>query len=255
MYHVNQRKPYHSVNFVIAHDGFTLRDLVSYNHKHNEANGEDGRDGSNDNFSWNCGVEGPTQDAAIIALRERQMRNFHLALMLSQGTPMMLMGDEYGHTRDGNNNSYGHDTRLNHFLWDQLEQQRGALFRFTAAVNRLRHWHPALGQPEFLSPRDITWHEDNWDNTESRFLAFTLHDASGTAGDLYAAFNAHSFAVEAGLPFAPPGGRWVRVADTNLPPPRDIADNLESLATEGRAVGGTYNVAPHSAIVLLAVRG
>ncbi|GJP38096.1 hypothetical protein CLOM_g22541 [Closterium sp. NIES-68] len=254
MYHVNQRKPYHSINFVIAHDGFTLRDLVSYNLKHNEANGEEGRDGSNDNYSWNCGAEGPTQDEGIIALRNRQMRNFHLALMLSQGTPMMLMGDEYGHTRNGNNNSYGHDTALNHFLWNQLEQNRSSLFRFTAAVNRLRSWHPALGQANFLSPGDITWHEDNWDNYESRFLAFSLHDVSGMCGDLYVAFNAHSFAVGAGLPPPPPGRQWVRLADTNLPSPRDIVDDLETIATNGRVISGTYNVAPQSTIVLLAAK-
>ncbi|CAI5984848.1 unnamed protein product [Closterium sp. NIES-64] len=254
MYHVNQRKPYHSINFVIAHDGFTLRDLVSYNVKHNEANGEEGRDGSNDNFSWNCGAEGATQDEGIIALRNRQMRNFHIALMVSQGTPMMLMGDEYGHTRNGNNNSYGHDTALNHFLWNQLDQARSSLFRFTAAVNRLRSWHPALGQANFLSPRDITWHEDNWDNYESRFLAFSLHDTSGTCGDLYVAFNAHSFAVDAGLPPPPAGRQWVRLADTNLPSPRDIVDDLETIATNGRVISGTYNVAPHSSLILLATK-
>ncbi|CAI7791643.1 unnamed protein product, partial [Closterium sp. NIES-54] len=183
--------------------------------QHNEANGEEGRDGSNDNFSWNCGVEGATQDEGVIALRNRQMRNFHIALMISQGTPMMLMGDEYGHTRNGNN-------------------ARSSLFRFTAAVNRLRSWHPALGQANFLSPRDITWHEDNWDNYESRFLAFSLHDVSGTCGDLYVAFNAHSFAVDAGLPPPPAGRQWVRLVDTNLPSPRDIVDDLETIATNGR---------------------
>ncbi|CAI5940661.1 unnamed protein product [Closterium sp. NIES-64] len=256
MYHVNQRKPYHSINFVIAHDGFTLRDLVSYNVKHNEANGEEGRDGSNDNFSWNCGAEGATQDEGIIALRNRQMRNFHIALMVSQGTPMMLMGDEYGHTRNGNNNSYGHDTALNHFLWNQLDQARSSLFRFTAAVNRLRSWHPALGQANFLSPviPQRPPNCNNWDNYESRFLAFSLHDTSGTCGDLYVAFNAHSFAVDAGLPPPPAGRQWVRLADTNLPSPRDIVDDLETIATNGRVISGTYNVAPYSSLILLATK-
>ncbi|PIA47151.1 hypothetical protein AQUCO_01400091v1 [Aquilegia coerulea] len=120
LYKVNKRKPYHSVNFIIAHDGFTLHDLVSYNVKHNDANGEGGNDGCNDNFSWNCGYEGDTADTNIEALRSRQMKNFHLALMISQGTPMMLMGDEYGHTRYGNNNSYGHDTAINNFQWGQV---------------------------------------------------------------------------------------------------------------------------------------
>jgi isoamylase len=120
LYQVNERKPYHGVNFVIAHDGFTLCDLVSYNLKHNDANGEGGCDGCNDNFSWNCGVEGETNDLNVLSLRSRQMKNFHVALMISQGTPMMLMGDEYGHTRYGNNNSYGHDTCINNFQWEQV---------------------------------------------------------------------------------------------------------------------------------------
>ncbi|CAI7779639.1 unnamed protein product [Closterium sp. NIES-53] len=171
---------------------------------------------------------------------------------MEQGTPMMLMGDEYGHTRNGNNNSYGHDTALNHFLWNQLDQARSSLFRFTAAVNRLRSWHPALGQADFLSPRDITWHEDNWDNYESRFLAFSLHDVSRTCGDLYVAFNAHSFAVDAGLPPPPAGRQWVRLVDTNLPSPRDIVDDLETIATNGRNVCRTFFTvakAPHSSTV------
>ena len=106
---------------MIAHDGFTLNDLVSYDAKHNEDNGEESRDGSNDNFSWNCGVEGPTSLEAIQQLRVRQRKNFHLALMVSQGTPMVLMGDEYGRTTAGNNNTYGLDRRMNYFRWDQLE--------------------------------------------------------------------------------------------------------------------------------------
>ena len=124
MYHVNNRKPYHSVNFITAHDGFTLRDLVSYNGKHNMANGEFNNDGSNDNLSWNCGAEGETSDQGVQGLRWRQMKNFQVALMVSQGTPMMLMGDEYGHTRYGNNNTYGHDDRLNNFQWGELEEQK-----------------------------------------------------------------------------------------------------------------------------------
>ncbi|KAG7024560.1 Isoamylase 3, chloroplastic [Cucurbita argyrosperma subsp. argyrosperma] len=174
LYKVNNRKPYHGINFVIAHDGFTLRDLVSYNVKHNNANGEGGNDGCNDNFSWNCGFEGETEDANIRALRSRQMKNFHLALMTSQGTPMMLMGDEYGHTRYGNNNSYGHDTALNHFLWGQLEARKRDHFRFFSEVIKFRRKHPHLFSREnFLGENDITWHESNWDNPESKFLAYT----------------------------------------------------------------------------------
>ncbi|KAK8642754.1 hypothetical protein V6N13_012087 [Hibiscus sabdariffa] len=223
LYFKNKRKPYHSVNFVIAHDGFTLRDLVSYNFKHNEANGEGGNDGSNDNFSWNCGFEGETDNAGIIALRFRQMKNFHLALMISQGIPMMLMGDEYGHTRYGNNNSYGHDTALNSFQWQQLAARKSDQFRF-------------------FSESDVTWHEDNWDNPDSKFLAFTLHDKNG--GDIYLAFNAHEFFVKVSIPAAPQTRRWFRVVDTNLASPDDFVG-------EGvPGVGSTYNVAPYSSILL-----
>ncbi|CAJ1974074.1 unnamed protein product [Sphenostylis stenocarpa] len=242
LYRMNKRRPYHSINFVIAHDGFTLRDLVSYNFKHNEANGEGGYDGSNDNFSWNCGFEGETDDASIKALRARQMKNFHLALMISQGTPMMLMGDEYGHTRNGNNNSYGHDTAINSFLWDQLDARKSDHFRFFSKVIKYRHAHEVFSHESFLSKNDITWHEDHWDNHDSKFLAFTLHDRSG--GDIYLAFNAHDYFIKVLLPTPPEKRKWQRVVDTNLKSPDDfVHDGVPS-------VGNTYNIAPYSSILL-----
>ena len=118
------RRPYASINFITCHDGFTLHDLVSYNEKHNEANGEDNRDGANDNNSWNCGAEGPTDDPAIIALRERQKRNLLATLLLSQGVPMLLAGDELGHTQHGNNNTYCQDNEITWLQWD-LEPSAG----------------------------------------------------------------------------------------------------------------------------------
>lgn len=246
MYAVNARKPYHSLNFITAHDGFTLRDLVSYNKKANHQNGEEGRDGCNDNHSWNCGQEGECNDQAVTSLRWRQMRNMHLALMVSQGTPMVLMGDEYGHTRKGNNNTYGHDNELNNFDWSALEAQREQYFRYHSGLVKFRLAHPLLGRAEFLNDNDITWHEDNWDNPDSLFLAYTLHDCGQGGGDLYIAFNQHDFFVDASLP-PPPGGKsWHRVVDTNLPPPNDfIADG------EG-GVGARYNVAPRGAVMLVA---
>ncbi|XP_043720663.1 isoamylase 3, chloroplastic isoform X2 [Telopea speciosissima] len=241
LYKVNKRKPYHSINFVIAHDGFTLYDLVSYNNKHNEANGEGGNDGCNDNFSWNCGCEGETADNNIKALRSRQMKNFHLALMISQGTPMMLMGDEYGHSRFGNNNSYGHDTAINHFQWGQLDTRRSSHFRFFSEMIKYRRMHPVFGRENFLDKHNVTWHEDNWDNYESKFLAFTLHENHG--GDIYVAFNAHDYFVKAILPSPPHKRRWFRVVDTNLKSPDDFIP-------EGvPGVGSTYNVAPYSSII------
>ncbi|XP_039041589.1 isoamylase 3, chloroplastic-like isoform X3 [Hibiscus syriacus] len=242
LYCKNKRKPNHSVNFVIAHDGFTLRDLVSYNFKHNEANGEGGNDGSNDNFSWNCGFEGETDNAGIVALRFQQMKNFHLALMISQGIPMMLMGDEYGHTRYGNNNSYGHDTALNNFQWQQLTARKSDHFRFFSEMIHYRRKHQVFCHENFLTKRDVTWHEDNWDNPESKFLAFTLHENNG--GDIYLAFNAHDFFVKVSIPPAPTARRWFRVVDTNLGSPDDFVG-------EGvPGIGSTYNVAPYSSILL-----
>lgn len=245
LYKVNKRKPYHGVNFVIAHDGFTLYDLVSYNYKHNDANGEGGNDGSNDNLSWNCGYEGETSDANIKALRFRQMKNFHLALMVSQGVPMMLMGDEYGHTRYGNNNSYGHDTDINHFQWGQLDARKNDCFRFFAEVIKFRQKNKVFRQEYFIGKEEITWHEDNWDNYESRFIAFTLHD-DDDEGDIYLAFNAHDYFVKVPIPSPPQKRRWFRVVDTNLESPKDM------VAEGVIGIGDTYNVAPYSSILLQA---
>ncbi|RDY04554.1 Isoamylase 3, chloroplastic, partial [Mucuna pruriens] len=207
LYKVNKRRPYHSINFVIAHDGFTLHDLVSYNFKHNEANGEGGNDGSNDNFSWNCGFEGETDDASIRALRSRQMKNFHLALMISQ-----------------------------------LDVRKSDHFRFFSKVIKYRHAHEVFSHESFLSKNDITWHEDNWDNQDSKFLAFTLHDRSG--GDIYLVFNAHDYFVKVMLPTPPEKRKWFRVVDTNLRSPDDfVLDGVPSL-------GKTYNIAPYSSILL-----
>ncbi|XP_021743595.1 isoamylase 3, chloroplastic-like [Chenopodium quinoa] len=242
LYRVNKRKPYHSINFIIAHDGFTLYDLVSYNFKHNESNGEEGNDGCNDNYSWNCGFEGETTDADIIALRSRQMKNFHLALMISQGTPMMLMGDEYGHTRFGNNNSYGHDNALNNFQWTKLDAKKEDYFRFFSEAVKFRKTHDIFRRENFLEKKDVTWHEDNWSNSESKFLAFTLH--SEKREDVYLAFNAHDFFVQVPIPSPPQNKRWFRVVDTNLKSPDDfVAEGVPGIQS-------TYNVAPYSSILL-----
>jgi isoamylase len=256
VYGPSGRKPYHSVNFVIAHDGFTLADLVSYNEKHNNANGEGNRDGTNDNFSWNCGEEGPTNSAAVNALRARQMRNLHLALMLSQGVPMVLAGDEYGQSRSGNNNWYGHDSSMTWIDWNAMESDKSGTsggttnpgwFRFYSEAIKFRKESLLLGRADFLSEGDVTWHETRWDDPESRFLAFTLHDrSSGSNGDLYAAFNAHSFEVAVALPSPPSGKKWCRLADTNLPSPRDwtVGGN--------NGVEGKYTMQSNSAILLIA---
>ncbi|HEY7064934.1 MAG TPA: glycogen debranching protein GlgX [Chloroflexota bacterium] len=164
LYQASGRAPTASVNFVTAHDGFTLRDLVSYNEKHNEANGEDNQDGANDNESWNCGAEGPTDDAEINALRAQQQRNFLATLFLSQGVPMLLGGDEMGRTQQGNNNAYCQDNELSWYDWT-LDDERRALLAFTRRLITLRRQHPALRRPEFLQGvflpdadiKDLTW--------------------------------------------------------------------------------------------------
>lgn len=184
--------PLKSVNFMTVHDGFTLRDLVSYHEKHNEENGEQNRDGANDNESWNCGTEGETDDPAILALRERQMRNFLFALFVSQGTPMFLMGDEYGHTRNGNNNAWCQDNERNYFLWDQ----NSSLFPFIQTLITLRQNTPLLRQKTF--PQEIAWEEEG-------YLGLTLNDT------LFIAFNP----TKASYSLQKPG--WSCCIDTSLP--------------------------------------
>lgn len=152
LYEHSARRPVASINFVTAHDGFTLRDLVSYNEKHNEANGEDNNDGESHNRSWNCGVEGPTDDPVVQSLRARQQRNFIATLLLSQGVPMIAHGDELGRTQDGNNNTYCQDSELSWVHWDKLDQP---LLEFTAAVNRLRSEHPTFRRRRFFDGRPV----------------------------------------------------------------------------------------------------
>lgn len=156
LYAKDGRSPANSINFITAHDGFTLNDLVSYNDKHNEANGEDNRDGTNDNLSWNCGVEGPTDDPAINDLRERQKRNFLSTLLLSQGTPMIVMGDECSRTQQGNNNGYNQDSEISWMNWHWNENQQ-ALFDFTSALTALRREFPLLSRRKFFGSEQIAY--------------------------------------------------------------------------------------------------
>jgi len=164
LYQSDGRRPYASINFLVAHDGFTLNDLVTYNDKHNEANGENGSDGDNNNHSWNCGVEGPTDDAAINKLRRRQQRNLLATLFLSQGVPMLCGGDEYGRTQQGNNNAYCQDNEVSWLKWEHTPEEV-AQREFTARLIALRHEHPNFRRPKFFHGRkvrgagvkDITW--------------------------------------------------------------------------------------------------
>jgi isoamylase len=154
LYQTTGRRPYASINFITAHDGFTLNDLVSYNEKHNEANGENNNDGDNNNHSWNCGAEGPTDDPKINTLRARQRRNFLTTLFLSQGVPMLCGGDEWGRTQKGNNNAYCQDNEISWLNWERDEKQN-ALLEFTKKLIRLRREHPVFRRPKFFQGRRI----------------------------------------------------------------------------------------------------
>lgn len=245
------RGPASSLNFVTAHDGFSLADLVCFNHKHNNANGEHNRDGLNENESWNCGVEGSTTNPKILKIREQQMRNFFLALMVSQGIPMILMGDEYGHTRRGNNNTWCHDNELNWFLWDQINKYKG-FHRFCSCIIKFRKQNECLHLNRFLTENDISWHgrdggNGNW-NEADRFISFTLKDPK-QASDLFVAFNPSGDIVEVNFPKNSDNTdkkSWHWIVNTANDTPNDFNEELsnETLAPE------KYSMPPYSAIIL-----
>ena len=245
LYQYDGRKPYASINFITAHDGFTLNDLVSYNQKHNEANGDDNRDGADNNDSWNMGAEGPTDDPAIQALRERQMRNFLATLMLSQGVPMLSGGDEFARSQDGNNNGYCQDNALTWFGWN-LDEPRKRLLQFTCRLIELRRSHPNLHRRKFFQDRqirrkngeligaikDITWinpdgnevSDDAWSSPWSRAIGLLLNgktlqvtdeDGNWVIDDSFLLMvNAADSGVEFNLPPSPSGAAWHQVVDT-----------------------------------------
>ncbi|HET9107948.1 MAG TPA: glycogen debranching protein GlgX [Steroidobacteraceae bacterium] len=234
------RRPWASVNFVTAHDGFTLNDLVSYNEKHNEANQEDNRDGSSNNRSWNCGAEGPTEDATVNALRERQMRNLLGTLLLSQGTPMLLAGDEFARTQNGNNNSYCQDNEINWLDWN-IGERGQALIRFVQRLTQLRHTYPILRRNRFLTGeynaqldvKDVTWInangaqmlEENWQDGGTRCFGMLMDGRAQSTGirqrgrdaTLLWVLNAHHDLVQFTLPECAGGRRWSLLIDSNRP--------------------------------------
>jgi glycogen operon protein len=237
LYGHSGRRPYASINFVTAHDGFTLADLVSYNEKHNEANREQNRDGENNNLSWNCGAEGPTDDPDIRALRARQVRNFLATLLLSQGVPMISHGDELGRTQRGNNNTYAQDNELTWIDWNLTPEQK-ALVEFTANLVRFRLSQPALRRRRYFQGRsirgvkDVAWltpegaemSDDDWNADFARSLGMLLSgdaieelDERGehiTGETLLILLNAHSDSVSFTLPALDGERQWQRVFDT-----------------------------------------
>jgi glycogen operon protein len=233
LYGHEEREPEQSVNFVTCHDGFTLNDLVSYNHKHNEANGENNRDGSNDNLSWNCGVEGPTDDPTVEALRNRQVKNFFALELLAVGTPMLLMGDEVRRTQKGNNNAYCQDSEISWFDWALLERH-GDIHRFVKTLNEFRQRRDvvvegtALSLNQLLHRAQIEWHgvglkRPDWSH-HSHSLAFTLRSLRGRFL-LHGILNAYWQPLAFELPPVGPDHQhgWRRCVDTALDSPDDIS--------------------------------
>ena len=258
------RGPTASINFVTAHDGFTLADLVSYNEKHNEANGEGGADGEAHNLSWNCGEEGPTADGGVARLRARQVRNMLASLLLAHGVPMFHMGDEYGHTKGGNNNTYCHDGPLNWFDWGAATADAGGTLRFTRALLRLRRAHPELRRATYVQDGEVEWHgvavgEPDW-SEESRLVALSLRGPGG--GGLYIAWSAAHTPTVVGLPDWP-SREWRPVLDTGKPAPFDalVVDDVLSAADVAGAVTqaagwtreGAYPLLPWACVVLESV--
>ena len=266
LYERSGRRPVASINFVTAHDGFTLNDLVSYNEKHNEANGEDGRDGESHNRSWNCGVEGPTDDPEVLALRARQQRNFIATLLLSQGVPMMLHGDELGRTQQGNNNTYAQDNELSWVHWDEADEP---LIEFTRALSSLRADHPTFRRRHFFNGRvakrgegeglpDVVWlstdgtqmDDENWNESFVKAMGYFLNGDAIAGRDergqriqddsfiIY--FNASETVVDVTLPSREIDMTWEVVIDTSGEHTADGA--LEKAAQ--------FKLAPRSMMVL-----
>ena len=266
LYALTGRKPYASINFVTAHDGFTLHDLVSYNEKHNEANGENNADGANDNRSWNCGAEGPSDDPNINAMRSRQQRNFLTTLILSIGVPMICGGDEIGRSQRGNNNAYCQDNEISWFDWEKMDEE---LYAFASRMIHFRHDHAVFQRRRWFVGRalvgaeasDIGWFkpdgqpmsEEDWRTGFARTLGLFLNGKAIPTPDshgepvvddsFYILFNAHYEAMDFKLPTFPWGDHWVKVVDTNHPIP-DLREHRQIRS------GEEVHLEPHSMMVL-----
>jgi len=263
-----KHNPAHSINFVTCHDGFTLRDLVSYDRKHNARNGESNRDGTDANFSHNCGVEGATTDERISRLRVQQAKNMLAILMVSRGTPMILGGDELWRTQQGNNNTYCQDNELSWYCWD-LNSYGEEMLRFVHKIIAFRKKHPALKRPLFVDPftKDnhgvegpgaarVSWHgvhlgDPDW-SYQSHSIALQIQGrapvgAPGTDDvDMYIALSAWREPLDFALPQVK-DIHWYRVVDTSLPGPQDIVDESEAPVIDDPS----YRVGPRSSLILV----
>jgi len=257
IYEATGHLPLSSINFITCHDGFTLNDLVSYNEKHNSDNGEENRDGINENLSWNCGAEGPTEDAGVERLRARQVRNLATILLLSQGIPMITAGDEVRRTQRGNNNAYCQDNELSWFDW-QVAADNQDLFRFFKGLIEFRKSHPPLHRVRFyrgdVNPRglrDVQWHgcalgAPGFQDPHCRVLALTIGDIPGDGPDIHVMFNMDDQDLDFELPPLS-DRRWYRSIDTARAAPDDIVEpGLEALVEDGK-----YRVASRSSVVLI----
>ena len=255
------RKPWASINFVAAHDGFTVNDLVTYNDKHNEANGEDNKDGTSDSRSWNCGAEGPTEDKAINALRERQIKNVLATLLLSQGTPMLLAGDEFGRTQQGNNNAYCQDNKISWLDWN-IAQKGRSLTRFVQLLTGLRSRYPILRRSRFLTGeyneelavKDLAWinaagtemRPEEWEDGNMHCFGMLMDGRAQPTGirrrgedaTLLMVLNGHHDVVEFIFPQTAGGSEWSLLVDTNLDQVKDpeIFATGDKYAATGRSV-------------------
>ena len=237
LYNHSDRQPSASINFITAHDGFTLNDLVCYNGKHNEENGECNRDGTDDNNSWNHGYEGATSNPKIEKLREKKIKNFILSLFVSQGVPMMTAGDEFRRTQGGNNNAYCQDNEISWINWDLLSKN-GDVFHFTKEMIRLRKNHPVFRRKNFFSIQkpEIEWFDaesktPDWGKMK-RFLGFKIsgsgsrHENGTPDNDFYVAANTDIYDITLNLPLPPRGKKWYRVVDTSI-------DGSDCISSEG----------------------
>jgi glycogen operon protein len=259
------RKPFHSINFITSHDGFTLKDLVTYSCKHNEENGEENRDGSDNNNSANCGFEGPSENPLIEKTRIRQLKNFFATLLISQGTPMLLGGDEIGRTQKGNNNAYCQDNDISWYDWSLLEKNK-ELFRFVKEMIAFRLRHPAFLRPEFYSGRDgnynaipdIAWYGENGENPNweesARCLALRIDGSRAEIlsdkddNDFFIMFNSGTTPVDFKVCDSPEGKTWHLAMDTNVPSPDDIPGPGNERPI---FFPNSYSVAPQSMVILI----
>jgi glycogen operon protein len=258
IYGHKRREPEQSVNFVACHDGFTLNDLVSYDRKHNEANGEDNRDGNNDNLSWNCGVEGPTDEPGIEQLRNRQVKNFHAVTLLSIGMPMILMGDEVRRTQGGNNNCYCHDDQFNWLDWGLLEKHADVrrfvgLLCARRVMRGIQHERERLSLNELIHQANKTWHgvrlhQPDWSDS-SRSIAFTA-ELRGERMLMHLILNAYWGPLDFELPEAVSGRQatWRRWIDTSLDSPDDITDWRDAPPISGHI----YHAESRTVVMLIA---